>query len=235
VNPEAFVATSRRRERELARRRFERRRQAELERRARAKRRNTVLGAVLGTVAVIVVLVIIGVSVFGGSNNRKTGVKAGATPTASVPVSPSPTPAAPAPKKCAKISPDPTAKGQPSVPQVTGKVSNKLVTHDVKVGHGPAAKSGGTVNVFYIGVSCTTGKVFDASYLHQPLKPFPVTPLGQASVIAGWNQGLIGIRAGGVRELVIPAKLAYQDQPASAPTGANDTLIFLVTAKSVSK
>ena len=50
------MATSRRRERELARRRFERRRQAELERRARAKRRNTVLGAVIGSAAVIVVL-----------------------------------------------------------------------------------------------------------------------------------------------------------------------------------
>src|ERR1700689_2469693 len=65
--PEAFVATSRRRERELARRRFERRRQAELERRARAKRRNTVLGASIGTVAVIALLVVLGIVFFGGS------------------------------------------------------------------------------------------------------------------------------------------------------------------------
>jgi peptidylprolyl isomerase len=224
------VATSRRRERELARRRFERRRQAELERRARAKRRNTVVGAVVGTVVVLAGLVGGGFALFGGSSKPKpAAVKPGAT------ASPTPTssPAAPAPKKCAKITPDPPAKGQPMIPQVTGKAPKNLVIKDIKVGHGRAAKNGDSLDVYYIGASCTTGKVFDASYLHKPLAPLPVTPLGTAGVIAGFNKGLVGIRAGGIRELVIPAKLAYQDQPQGAPTGANDTLIFLITAKSV--
>jgi peptidylprolyl isomerase len=223
------VATSRRRERELARRRFERRRQAELERRARAKKRNTVIGATAGTVVVLgaVIGLIVGLSGGSSKTNAKTKVNT-LSPSAS-----SSSQSQAAPTKCAKISPNPPAKGQATVPDVTGKAPTKLVTKDVKVGHGPAAKKGSSLSVTYIGVSCATGKVFDASYKHGG-QPFTVTPLGTASVIPGWNEGLIGIRAGGVRELVIPAALAYGTAPpGSAPTFPNDTLIFLVTAKSV--
>jgi peptidylprolyl isomerase len=223
------VATSRRRERELARRRFERRRQAELERRARAKKRNTVIGASLGTVVVLgaVIGLIVGLSSGSSKTNAKTKVNT-LSPSAS-----SSSQSQPAPTKCAKISPNPPAKGQPTVPDVTGKAPTKLVIKDVKVGHGPAAKKGSSLSVTYIGVSCASGKVFDASYKHGG-QPFSVSPLGSASVIQGWNEGLIGMRAGGVRELVIPAALAYGAAPAGqAPTFPNDTLIFLVTAKSV--
>ena len=222
------MATSRRRERDLARRRYERRRQAEQERRARAKRRNTVLGAVLGTAAVIGVVVALVVTL-GGNGSPKT--LAASTHHASASPSASPSKAPKAPVHCAKISPNPPAPGQPKVPPVTGKAPSKLVVKDVKVGHGPAAKSGSTLKVDYIGVSCDSGKVFDATY-RDGGKPFTVTPLGSASVIPGWNQGLVGIRAGGVRELVIPASLAYGAQ-GSGPIKGNDTLIFLVTAKSV--
>ena len=227
------MATSRRRERELARRRFERRRQAEIERRARAKRRNTIVGAAGGTAVVIAVLLILTFTVFtGGSSKKGAGASSTVSPGTSASPSTSPTPAAPT--TCAKIDPDPPTKGSPVVPQVTGRLSDKLVTKDIKVGHGPAAKKGATVNVLYTGVSCDTGKVFDASWLHPPLKTFPVSPLGTASVIPGWNQGLIGIKAGGVRELIIPGALGYgaagQPQVGIEP---NDTLVFLVVAKSV--
>jgi peptidylprolyl isomerase len=226
------VATSRRRERELARRRFERRRQAEIERRARAKRRNTVLGAVIGTVAVIVVLVIVGIAVFGGSGG-KSKVKAGATPNPTA----SATSAAdnkPAPKRCAKVSPNPPLKGAPNVPDVTGKApTTKLVTKDIKVGHGPAAKNGDDLQVFYTGVSCATGKEFDSSYKSSPATPLPVTSLGSGGLIPGFAQGLVGMKAGGVREIVIPGPLAYATQPSGAPTFPNDTLIFLLQVKSV--
>lgn len=213
------MATSRRRERELARRRYERRRQAEVERRAAAKRRNTIIGATSGTAVVVAVLLILTFTVFTG--NGKSKPKAAVSPS-------SPT------AGCKTITPDPTKKGQPFIPQVPGPLTGKLVTNDIKMGHGPAAKTGATVNVYYTGVSCTSGKVFDASYLHPPLKTFPVSPLGSASVIAGWNQGLLGIKAGGTRELVIPPALGYgaSGQP-SAGIAPNDTLIFLVQAKSV--
>jgi peptidylprolyl isomerase len=225
------VATSRRRERELARRRYERRRQAEIERRAQAKRRNTIVGAITGTAIVVAVLLILTFTVFTGGSSKK-GAAAGSTVSPSASTSSTPTPAAP--KTCATIKPNPPTKGSPVVPQVKGTLSDKLVTKDIKVGHGPAAKKGATVNVLYTGVSCDTGKVFDASWLHPPLKPFPVSPLGSAQVIPGWNQGLIGIKAGGTRELIIPEALGYgtAGQP-SAGIEPNDTLVFLVEAKSV--
>ncbi len=133
--------------------------------------------------------------------------------------------------KCAKIKPDPTAKGQPEIPQVKGKLTKKLVITDVKEGHGPAAKAGSTLAVDYIGVSCDTGKVFDATYKDGG-KPFTVKPLGKAAVITGWNKGLIGVKAGGVRELVIPASEAYGSSGSGA-IAPNDTLVFLMTVKSV--
>ena len=218
------MARSRARERELARRRYERRRLREQQLRARRRRRNTIIGAVVGTLAVIGGLVALVVALVGGS-----GKKAVATPLTTPTPTTSTTPAAAT--KCAAITPNPPAKGQPVVPPVTGTPPTTLVVKDVKTGSGAAAKQGSTVSVTYIGVSCSTGKVFDASYLHGNT-PFDVAPLGHASVIDGWNQGLIGIRAGGVRELVIPPALGYgaAGQSGIAP---NETLIFLVTAKSV--
>jgi peptidylprolyl isomerase len=131
---------------------------------------------------------------------------------------------------CATISPNPTGKGQPAIPQ-PGALTNQLVVKDVKVGTGPAAKAGSAVNVSYIGVSCTNGKLFDATY-RDGGQPFQVAPLGQASVIPGWNKGLIGVKAGGVRELVIPPALGY-GAAGSGPIPPNDTLVFLITVKSV--
>jgi FKBP-type peptidyl-prolyl cis-trans isomerase len=229
------VATSRRRERELARRRFERRRQAELERRAKAKKRNRVVGAVVGTAVVIAALVGGGIAAFGGSSGKKADVKAASTPTAGVSPAASPTattPAPAAPTKCAKISPNPPAKGEPTVPDVKGTLSTKLVTKDIKVGTGPAAKSGDNLIVKYIGISCSTGKVFDASYTDPAnattkAKDFPLQ-LGKGQVIPGWDQGLVGMKAGGVRELIIPAALGYGTNGTSG-IKPNETLIFLVT------
>jgi peptidylprolyl isomerase len=224
------VATSRRRERELARRRFERRRQRELERRAKAKKRSTWAGAAIGTAAVLAVGIFLIVHFAGGSSSKKPS--AAVSPAAAATPSVTPTAAAAkAPVKCAKISPNPTAKGQPTIPQPKGKLTGKLVIKDVKKGHGPAAKSGSSLSVDYIGVSCDTGKVFDATYKDGG-KPFTVKPLGKAAVITGWNKGLIGVKAGGIRELVIPASEAYGTQGSGA-IAPNDTLVFLVTVKSV--
>jgi peptidylprolyl isomerase len=223
------VANSRRRERELARRRYERRRLREQQARARRRRRNTIIGASAGTAAVIALIVFLAVHFSGGSDKVTAAPRA--TPTASATATPSATPPPGAPKTCAPIKPNPPAKGQATIPPVTGKAPTKLVTKDVKKGHGPAAKQGSSLSVLYIGVSCSTGTVFDASYLHGNT-PFDVKPLGRAQVIQGWNQGLIGVRAGGVRELVIPAALGY-GTTGSGSIKPNETLIFLVTVKSV--
>jgi peptidylprolyl isomerase len=133
--------------------------------------------------------------------------------------------------RCATISPNPTAEGQPAIPQ-PGALTNQLVVKDVKVGTGPAAAAGSSVAVSYIGVSCSNGKLFDATY-RDGGQPFVVAPLGHASVISGWNEGLIGVKAGGVRELVIPPALGY-GAAGNPPIPPNDTLVFLITVKSVS-
>jgi peptidylprolyl isomerase len=219
------VATSRRRERELARRRFERRRQVELERRARTKRRNTMLGASIGTVAVIVVLVVVGIVLFGGSSSKKPA--AAVTPAASGSASPTAIPAAPT--KCVKVSPNPPAKGEPKIPDVKGKAPTTLVKNDIKVGHGKAAKKGDTVTVKYVGVSCSTGKAFDASYTDGAKNQEFTFQLGEGKVIPGWDQGLVGMKAGGVRQLIIPATLAYGETGSGAAIKPNETLNFVVT------
>ena len=199
-----------------------------MEARAKRRQRNIVMGAAFATLVVIGGIVWLAIALSSGGGKAKPAAQVTTTPT----VSTSPTPPPAAPTKCAKITPNPPAKGQPTVPDVKGKPSSKLVIKDVKTGHGPAAKKGADVSVTYIGISCSTGKVFDASYLHGS-QPFDVKPLGQAAVITGWNQGLLGVKAGGVRELVIPASLGYGVQGSPPTIKPNETLIFLITVKSV--
>ena len=140
--------------------------------------------------------------------------------------SPTPTPAAPT--KCAKIDPNPPAKGDPFVPDVKGKAPTKLVVKDIKPGHGPAAKKGDTITVQYVGVSCSTGKAFDASYTDGAKNKEFSFQLGAGKVIPGWDEGLVGMKAGGERQLIIPAALGYGATGSGATIKPNDTLIFVV-------
>lgn len=215
------MANSRRRERELARRRYERRRMRDEQLRARRRRRNTIIGAAGGTVLVIIGVVVLAISVVGGSSKSTASAK----PSPSLQsFSASPTPPPAAPTKCAPIKPNPPAKGDPTVPPVTGKAPSTLVVKDIKKGHGKAAKSGDKLTVNYVGVSCSTGKAFDASYSRH--QPFTLT-LGRGQVIQGWDRGLVGMKAGGRRELVIPAALGYGPS-GSGTIKPNETLIFVV-------
>jgi FKBP-type peptidyl-prolyl cis-trans isomerase len=122
--------------------------------------------------------------------------------------------------------------GPATPPPATGKtvtLADGLKYIDIKVGSGPAAKKGSTVMVEYTGWLESNGKKFDSSYDHGGT-PFKVAPLGTAQVIQGWNEGLIGIQAGGTRRLIIPAALAYGAQGAPPTIPPNATLIFDVTA-----
>jgi peptidylprolyl isomerase len=98
---------------------------------------------------------------------------------------------------------------------------------DVVEGTGPAAKEGDAVAVQYVGVSWSSQKQFDASW-DRGAQPFTVAPLGRASVIDGWNQGLVGAKVGGRRLLVIPPDLGYGEQGAGGAIGPNETLVFVV-------
>ncbi len=107
-----------------------------------------------------------------------------------------------------------------------------LVITDLKEGTGTAAANGDTVVVHYIGVRSADGKEFDNSFDRGT--PFPVT-LGVGQVIKGWDQGLIGVKAGGTRQLDIPADLAYANSPPSSQNviQSGDALTFVVEVVAV--
>ena len=114
---------------------------------------------------------------------------------------------------------------KPVVPKPAGSPPRRLEKEDIVKGKGPRAKAGDSVTMHYVGVAFSTGEQFDASWDNgAPFGPFQ---LGSGQVIAGWDRGIVGMRKGGRRELVIPPELAYGSQ-GQGPIGPNETLIFVV-------
>jgi peptidylprolyl isomerase len=141
-------------------------------------------------------------------------------------------PAAPGPES-AKGKPcvarvDPLPEGAPEVPVVVGPAPTELVIDDLVTGTGPAVTADSTVTVDYIGVACSTGAVFDASYGSGD----PVT-FGLDQVIPGWTQGLTGMQAGGTRLLGIPSDLAYGPQSPTPAIAPDEALWFVVELRSI--
>ena len=112
------------------------------------------------------------------------------------------------------------------IPDITlpdGDPPAALQLVDLVEGDGEEAPEGGTVTVHYSGVSWTNdGAGFDSSFGRQPLT-FPL-----AGVIAGWQQGIPGMKVGGRRLLVIPPELGYGSNSPTPAIAANDTLVFVV-------
>ncbi len=110
-------------------------------------------------------------------------------------------------------------------------IMQNLKITDIVVGTGAEARNGDTVSVLYTG-SLDDGTVFDASSKHGN-QPFSFT-LGAGRVIQGWDLGVLGMKVGGKRELVIPPELGYGATP---PPGSaippNATLHFIVELLSV--
>lgn len=100
---------------------------------------------------------------------------------------------------------------------------------DLRVGSGASAATGNTLTVHYTGwfynesAADQKGVQFDSSRLGAPL----TIVLGNQDVIAGWDQGLIGLRVGGIRRLVIPPSLAY-GAARFGPIPPSATLVFEV-------
>lgn len=112
--------------------------------------------------------------------------------------------------------------GKPQVEFPEGPPPDSLVVTDLVVGEGPAATAGATVDVHYVGVEYDTGEEFDSSWDRGESISFPLRGL-----IAGWQEGIPGMRVGGRRRLVIPPEQAY------GPAGgghrlAGKTLIFVI-------
>ena len=114
---------------------------------------------------------------------------------------------------------------KPDVEPQTGPPPSELVITDITVGDGEEAKPGQNVTVHYVGVSHDNGDEFDASWNRN--EPFQF-PLGGGRVIAGWDQGVAGMKVGGRRQLVIPPHLAYGDRGAGGVIKPGATLVFVV-------
>lgn len=105
------------------------------------------------------------------------------------------------------------------------KIENpdKYQITDLKVGEGQEVQSGDYVSVHYAG-TLVDGTKFDSSYDRgEPFK----TRIGVGQVIEGWDMGIVGMKVGGKRKLIIPASLAYGDRSIGI-IPANSTLVFEV-------
>lgn len=130
----------------------------------------------------------------------------------------------------ADLSPAGQFGQRPTVKVPSGTPPTQLESADLIVGTGATAQAGQTISVQYDGYSWTTKKEFDASWNRGQAFSFP---LGQGQVIKGWDQGLVGMKVGGRRELIIPPDLAYGSQSPTPAIPANDTLIFVVDLVSI--
>jgi peptidylprolyl isomerase len=113
---------------------------------------------------------------------------------------------------------------KPEVDFPGGEPPEGLEITDIWEGDGPVASPGDRVEVHYVGVSFSTGEEFDASWDRgEPL----AFRLGAGQVIAGWDQGVAGMKVGGRRQLIIPPHLAYGDRGAGNSIAPGETLIFV--------
>jgi peptidylprolyl isomerase len=179
-------------------------------------------------VVVVVALVIVGaVALFasnddGSDSNVSTNSSAPSGATGNVP-----TVASVKGKPCVAMADAPPA-GAPQVPSKVGPPPTSLVREDLQAGTGAEAAATSTVTVDYIGVACSSGKIFDTSYGKTPA----TFPLG--NVIPGWQQGIPGMKVGGTRVLGIPSELAYGARGYPPDIAPDETLWFVVQLKNVS-
>lgn len=107
------------------------------------------------------------------------------------------------------------------------KVS-ELKVQDTKVGSGAEAKAGQTLVVDYTGAIAATGKIFQSS-----LDTGSPATLSLDQVIAGWKEGIPGMKVGGERRLIIPAEKAYGASSPSPDIPENADLVFDITLRSI--
>jgi peptidylprolyl isomerase len=114
---------------------------------------------------------------------------------------------------------------KPTIDFPEGPPPSELEITDVHAGEGDEAAAGSTAVVHYVGVAYSSGEEFDASWNRG--EPFAF-PLGAGHVIAGWDRGVVGMKVGGRRRLVIPPDLGYGDRGAGSAIAPGETLIFVV-------
>jgi peptidylprolyl isomerase len=155
-----------------------------------------------------------------GVNNQNTADQSLAKSSGSTSSSTATTPAA-----TAKTPTSGPLSKEPTVTPPSGPAPTKLVVKDIIKGTGAAATAGGSVTVNYVGVLYHGGKTFDASWKRGEPATFSLEP---GKLIAGWTQGIPGMKVGGRRELIIPAPLAYGAKGSPPVIPPNAPLVFVI-------
>ena len=119
-------------------------------------------------------------------------------------------------------------KTKPEIDFFEGDAPGELVITDLEIGIGAEAKAGDKVDVHYLGVDFESGEEFDSSWGRGQSVDFPL-----ASLIAGWQHGIPGMKVGGRRQLVVPPHLAY-GVAGSGHQLSGRTLIFIIDLLGVS-
>ena len=180
-------------------------------------------------VPLLAALALVAAGCGGDDNDNKESSAPAATETAAAPATTESAPAS-APGEAPAVANAKNLKQKPKLAAPQGDPPSNLIKKDLVVGSGPAAKAGDTVTVQYVGDSWSTGKQFDASWDRG--QPFTF-PLGQGQVIAGWDNGVAGMKEGGRRLLVIPPDQGYGAQGAPPDIAPNETLVFVVDLKRI--
>ena len=178
------------------------------------KRRKSIRNSVVVGVIAAVIIVIIIVTNLGGT--PKKPASSTSTTTTTVPPTIGAIPAS-------DLSPAGTAGKAPTVVVPPGSPPTQLESADLITGTGSAAKTGDALTVQYVLATYSSRKTVQSSWTSQP---FSFT-LGQG-VIQGWDEGVVGMKAGGRRELIVPPSLGYQSTAQGPGIAANDTLVFII-------
>lgn len=118
---------------------------------------------------------------------------------------------------------------KPTISTPSGNAPKTLQQKDIFIGTGKEAVATSTLEVHYTLMAWSTGKLVESSWDSGQTATFPLS-----GVIAGWQQGIPGMKEGGRRLLVIPPDLGYGASGAGAAIGPNETLIFVVDLVKVS-
>jgi peptidylprolyl isomerase len=183
-----------------------------------------------GSIVIIAALAAGVVSCSSPGTPASTGSTTAAGPTAAAGTA---APAAADLKAC--TADDVTVGGAPgSKPTITVPATcsppKKLLTKDLVVGTGPEVTEGADMQAHYDLVAWSDGQELDSSWGRG--QPFPLKDVGHAQVIDGWNEGLIGMKQGGRRLLVVPPDKGY-GSGGGGPVKPGETLLFVVDAVQV--
>ena len=209
-----------------------RRQKIEAQQRA-AKRRKTIQRTSI-VVVVAIAIVVSAALLFRGKSTPSTSAAATTTTTSvgSTTTAPTTTTSTAAVHFAPVASPSPagTFGKAPTVIVPAGAPPTTPEMSDLITGTGPAAKIGQKLTVQYVLATYSTRKVIQSSWTAQPY----TFTLGAGQVITGWDKGMVGMRVGGRRELILPPSLGYGSVARGGGIAANDTLVFVVDLLKIS-